>query len=84
MREAFIETDKLTYKSVKEMYRLNTNIGILHGDDRYFMVAVHQLDHIAVRPGGWNELCKDDRYFIFNTRQELFDWMTGMSGKSAK
>ena len=74
MREVFIKTNhKKEYANYNELNK-EMYVGIENMDRRYFMICAPDR-YMAVRPGGWNEVHLSDRFFVFDTKKGLFDWM---------
>lgn len=78
MKEVFVrDVTEEIYDSVRTLYNNNNYIGIEHYGEKYFMTCVKDLLYIAVRPKGWNTIHPEvDRFFVFNTKSELFAWMS--------
>lgn len=77
MREVFVQSWQNVYENVQALYSKNQYIGIENCGEKYFMTCVKGLNYIAVRPKGWNQIHPDvDRFFVFDTKQELLGWMS--------
>lgn len=76
MQEAFIRKDgRKEYNTIQEMHCEHEYVGVQTLDEKYFLSCVSGNGYIAVRPGGWNRIYGKERFFVFPTKKELFDWM---------